>query len=289
MNPSDTQLAKANSSATAALYRQATDVAGLCRELALKKALTIGTRRFLPVEVWTTIAVAHGFIASIKEGSVKEVYRGDKLIGIQATAELKRQSDGAVLSTAEGFVGDDEVDWFGSHGEPIKKWSKRANKEVEMVIAKREDYAIRAMAQTRAVSRVCRTGFSHVVVMIDEKLSTTPYEEIANDSESVIEAETITPKSEGASAGTETKKPAPEVPREETLKLRAQFEGGKWQAVVLHFGKNKGTKLGVLEKPSLKWYADEWQPKPFGNKPVSQDDTLLRAALDVAAIEMNEV
>ncbi len=43
---------------------------------------------------------------------------------------------------------------------------------------KRPDYAIRAMAQTRAISRACRSAFAHVVVMIDASLSTTPAEEV---------------------------------------------------------------------------------------------------------------
>jgi hypothetical protein len=37
------------------------------------------------------------------------------------------------------------------------------------------------MAQTRAISRVCRSAFAFVVVLIDSDLSTTPAEEIAED------------------------------------------------------------------------------------------------------------
>jgi RNase H-fold protein (predicted Holliday junction resolvase) len=33
------------------------------------------------------------------------------------------------------------------------------------------------MAQTRAISRVCRSAFAHCVVLIDADLSTTPAEE----------------------------------------------------------------------------------------------------------------
>ena len=64
-------------------------------------------------------------------------------------------SDGIVLATAEGFVGDDEPMW-----------------------KKRPMYARRAMAQTRASSRVCRSAFAHVVVLIDKDLGTTPAEEM---------------------------------------------------------------------------------------------------------------
>lgn len=294
--------AKPDSTGALALYNQATNVAGLCKELAVKKALSIAGRRFLPVEVWTTIAVAHGCMASIERDSVKEIFRDGKLLGIRAIGILKRISDGAVLSEAEGFVGADEVDWYGSDGKPITRWSKKQDKEIQVIVEKRDDYAIRAMAQTRAVSRVCRTGFSHVVVMIDENLSTTPFEEVSNGD--VFDLDDRERKHEGPPdapkpAATEEKKNSPEVPRDEAyLQERKQFEDGKWKSVVIHFGKNgpngeiaiakkkpKGLALGDLETSSLKWYVDEWQPKPFGRKPISEDDRLLRAALDVAEVE----
>jgi hypothetical protein len=69
-------------------------------------------------------------------------------------------SDGAEIARAEGFLGDDESVW-----------------------AKRPVYARRAMVQTRAISRACRSAFAHVVVLIDANLSTTPAEEIPFDGE----------------------------------------------------------------------------------------------------------
>ena len=39
------------------------------------------------------------------------------------------------------------------------------------------------MAQTRAISRVCRSAFAHCVVLIDAELSTTPAEEAEDASE----------------------------------------------------------------------------------------------------------
>jgi hypothetical protein len=67
--------------------------------------------------------------------------------------------DGAILGQAEGFVGTDEKMWAG-----------------------RPMYARRAMAQTRAISRACRSAFAHVVVAMNAghgtKYSTTPAEEV---------------------------------------------------------------------------------------------------------------
>jgi hypothetical protein len=79
--------------------------------------------------------------------------------GIAAVATIRRLSDGAVLGQAEGFVGEDEGMW-----------------------AKRPLYARRAMAQTRAISRACRSAFAHVVVAMNAGFgtnhSTTPAEEV---------------------------------------------------------------------------------------------------------------
>lgn len=55
---------------------------------------------------------------------------------------------------------------------------------------------------------------------------------------------------------------------------------GEWRNVVLHFGKNKGQSLGQLPANSLDWYAKEWQPKPYGDKGISEADVILRNALD---------
>jgi len=66
-----------------------------------------------------------------------------------------RVADGKLLVQAEGFVGDDEQTW-----------------------AKRPMFARRAMAQTRAISRACRSAFAFVVTLMDAGLETTPAEEM---------------------------------------------------------------------------------------------------------------
>ena len=129
-------------------YRQATDVAGMCKEIVVQTAITIQNRRYVRVEGWQAIAVAHGCVASSRD---VERIEG----GIRAIGEIRRGNDGMVLSTAEGFVGDDEAAW-----------------------GKRDEYAKRAMAQTRAISRACRSAFAHVVVMMNAGLETTPAEEV---------------------------------------------------------------------------------------------------------------
>jgi hypothetical protein len=139
-------------SSNAEVYRASTDAAGLCRDIVLRTAQNIQGRKYVKVEGWQAIAIAHGCVAS-----ADNVERLDEehSPGFRAIGTIRRMSDGAEIARAEGFVGDDEPMW-----------------------AKRPVYARRAMAQTRAISRACRSAFAHVVVLIDADLSTTPAEEV---------------------------------------------------------------------------------------------------------------
>lgn len=132
-------------------YRMSTDAANICGAIVKATAQSIQGKKYVKVEGWQAIAIAHGCTASSRD---VEVIDG----GIRAIGEIRRMTDGFVIATAEGFVGDDEKMWSG-----------------------RPMYARRAMAQTRAISRACRSAFAHVVVMIDASLSTTPAEEMGWD------------------------------------------------------------------------------------------------------------
>lgn len=144
-------------------YRMSTDAAGISKAIVLKTAMEIQGRKYVKVEGWQAIALAHGCTASSCN-----VERVDG--GFRATGQVRRMDTGAVIAEAEGFVGEDEPVWFG--GEVTDRWGKKK------VHPKRADYAIRAMAQTRSISRACRSAFAHVVVMMDANLQTTPAEEV---------------------------------------------------------------------------------------------------------------
>lgn len=148
MSPQDANLPATTPQANVEAYRQSTNAAHLCGEIVKATAQVIQGKRYVKVEGWQAIAIAHGCTASSRD---VEVIEG----GIRAMGEIRRMSDGFVIATAEGFVGDDEKMW-----------------------ASRPMFARRAMAQTRAISRACRSAFAHVVVMIDKSLSTTPAEEM---------------------------------------------------------------------------------------------------------------
>lgn len=138
-------------------YRASTDAAGMCREIVMRTAKNISGRKHVSVEGWEAIAIAHGCAASALD--VQRV-NDEGMGGFKCVGVVRRMSDGQEIARGEGFLGDDE-----------QMWSKRAV------------YARRAMCQTRAISRACRSAFAHVVVMIDQGLSTTPAEEMMVDAE----------------------------------------------------------------------------------------------------------
>jgi hypothetical protein len=142
------QLTVTNGNGVSTHIRQATDVAGACRAIVKETCQRIGQKDYVRVEGWQAIAVAHGCVASARD--VERLEDGYRCIG-----EVKRMDNGQVISSAEGFLGDDEPMW-----------------------EKRPTYAKRAMCQTRAISRACRSAFAHIVVLIDKSLSTTPAEEV---------------------------------------------------------------------------------------------------------------
>lgn len=154
-----------------AQMRVANDVAAVCGEIVKKTAISIQGKQYIRVEGWESIACAYGCVA----GS-RDVERTPD--GYRAVGELRRIQDGVLIATSEGFVGTDEIKWFGGEKDV---WDKVERQMVRKTIPKRDDYAIRAMAQTRAISRVCRSAFAHVVVLIDASLSTTPAEEIPDE------------------------------------------------------------------------------------------------------------
>lgn len=183
----------------AALMRRSTDVASVCKAIVLKTALTISGRKYVKVEGWEAIASAHGCLASAQD--VERVEPPDG--GYRAIAVLRRIADGQELARAEGFVGDDE-----------KTWAQRAV------------YARRAMAQTRAISRVCRAAFAHVVVLMDANLETTPAEEVPSD---------------GFPTEVEEVRGEPDAP-------------ARTDEPVMGFGSCKGQSPSAMTTKDLQWY-----------------------------------
>ena len=227
----------------AALEMQKTNnVAEVCRDIVTKTAITIQNKKYVQVEGWQSIATAHGCVA----GSEAPVYIDGPDKGYQAKGYITHIATGNVISTAYGFVGDDEVMW-----------------------ANRPAYAKQAMAQTRAISRACRSAFAHVVVLMEEGLEVTPAEEVPAD-------------------GFKNKDYNPTSAKQHVRDIVANNnQNGHWSAHVIPFGKNKDKSLGELSPNSIKWYYNEYQPKeyPAGSGKFSDGDLALRKALDEWGVE----
>lgn len=125
------------------------NVAELCKEIVKATSVKIGEAKHVAIDGWQSIAAAFGMTAGTDEPQRVEG-------GWRCKATLKRDSDGAIISTAYGFVGDDEELWMG-----------------------RKQHAREGMVQTRASSRVLAQKFRWVVTLMKvEGLKTTPAEEM---------------------------------------------------------------------------------------------------------------
>lgn len=219
-------------------HRQATDVAGLCKGIVLKTAQNIQGRKYVRVEGWQSIANAYGCVASARD--VERVETGFRAIG-----QVRDMKTGTVIAEAEGFVGDDERTW-----------------------SKRDEYAKRAMAQTRAISRACRSAFAFIVTYMDAGLETTPAEEVPHDGFADAAPRPVAYKRPTAPAPratdedvidvvaervSEPAKVAPLFPKRKKQPAAAMDEGADWEPATLL---EKSTKSGQGAKgPWTVWKA----------------------------------
>lgn len=245
------------------LMRRATDVAGVCREIVMRTAQSIpgSDRKHVKVEGWESIAAAYGYCAG--SGAVEAEERNGVLVGFKSKGVLRRLSDGVVVAEAEGFVGEDEPLWAGGGH----------NRKTGKPYDRRPEFARRAMAQTRAISRVCRGAFAFVVTLIDNKLSTTPAEEM--DGITPVEGNTNPPapaKSLGEKLGVPQSVGAAaaqhaEAPPHTDADFRPDASPSRPAHVptsppthdrnaAFAFGRDKGVIVADLSEASLKWYSD---------------------------------
>lgn len=273
---------------SAELVRQSTDVAGLCKEIVLRTAIEIDRRKYVRVEGWQSIAVAHGCVPSARD--VERVEGGYRSVG-----ELRRMSDGQVIATAEGFVGEDEATWFGG---VTLAWDKVLRKKVEKTLPKRADYAIRAMCQTRAVSRVCRTAFAHVVVLMDAGLSTTPAEEVpAGGFQDDIAHEKAPDKPIGTPVT-----PIPPQKQVQEAEIHPDLDeatppdaeayqvpqtGWRSHPVPKFIKRYYPGTLGQMEEKDILWWAGSYVPKEYRGA-ISPADIEFRKVLDQAKAELGQ-
>lgn len=226
-----------------AQWRRTTDIASLVRSVVMQSTVTIQGRKYLTVAGFQAVANAFGCVASARD--VERVEGGWRAIG-----EVKRMSDGMVLSTGTGFLGDDE-----------KVWQSRPQ------------FSKMAMAQTRACGRALRAAFAFMAPVIDGNLQTTPAEEY----EIVAQQNTVDPPApvvRGGAALTNALRPssptmsstaAPrhaEPPPHEDADFRPSSSPPRAQATTathdqnfaFRFGNEKGVPLRAISESGLKFY-----------------------------------
>lgn len=260
------------------LYRQSTDIASICKEMAVRCAVEIQGRRYIPVEVWQAIATAHSCVASSKD--VQWVDKTEHSAGgFRAIGEIRRMSDGAIISAAEGFVGDDETTWFGGEVEKDEWVNKRkTGNKIKVTLPKRPDYAIRAMCQTRAMSRAGRSAFAHVVVLMNAGLDTAPAEE--------AEADNIDYGSGHHRAPVQPRGEGDEIPMKHTTDPAPEIYSTNWRDLLNAAADPLGRyykPVGQLSTVYLKWFREDpkgvyanWKARPQDEIPG------LRSAIEFA-------
>lgn len=145
-----------------AVVSRASEIATTLAEIVEKRKLyvVIRQRKFVRVEGWSTLGAMLGVLP--REVEVLERDNGD----FEATVELVRASDGAIIGRGSAICGLDEKTW-----------------------ANRPRYARRSMAITRATGKAFRLGFAWIIQLAGYE--TTPAEEM----DGVIEGEVVTKRS----------------------------------------------------------------------------------------------
>lgn len=143
-------------------------------------------RKFVHVEGWETLGAMLGIVAREVAGSVIEHDNGD----FEASVELIRVSDGAIIGYGSALCGCDEVDRNGK-----QTWGSRAR------------YARRSMAVTRAAGKAFRLSLSWIMKLAGYE--PTPAEEMQDQGPqwTITESASSTPQS---GATSEPQKPTSE-------------------------------------------------------------------------------
>jgi len=110
------------------------------------------------VEWWTTVGATLSLSPYVLPDSVKPILKNDQIIGYHARAEVRdiRFNPPKTITAAEAMCTKEENNWKN-----------------------RDEHALKSMAQTRAVSKAYRLGFSFLAVLAG--LQPTPAEEMDFD------------------------------------------------------------------------------------------------------------
>jgi len=145
-----------------ALIQQASEIATELARIIKDRRLTsrIRNKEFVHVEGWSTMGAMLGVLPREVTDQTRRLDDGS----YEATVELIRINDGAVIGRASAICGMDEKDGKGK-----LTWANRA------------EYARRSMAVTRATGKAYRLGFSWIMALAGYE--PTPAEEMVDTPE----------------------------------------------------------------------------------------------------------
>lgn len=228
------ELGVVSASSPAQLVARATEAANALAGVIEDKKLfaMISGRKFVKCEGWTTLAAMMGVLPREATMTLRDTG------AYEATVELVRISDGAVLTRASAECGPDEPTWKN-----------------------RAAYARRSMAATRATSKACRLAFSWVMALAGYEV--TPLDEMPPE-------EVHPPKTEKAGRGQSPvgrpKDASIVTPPVQSLEeFPKQLEGGEPDPTdpgekLMPVGAHKNAKLKVLSSKIL-MDAKDWMQR----------------------------
>lgn len=137
------------------VIQRASEIATQLADIVDKRNLytKISGKKFVRVEGWTTLGAMLGVLPRELRCYPMQNVEGGPINGYEAEVELIRASDGAVIGRGSAICTRDEKNW-----------------------AKRDDFAIRSMAITRATGKAYRLGFSWIMTLAGYE--PTPAEEM---------------------------------------------------------------------------------------------------------------
>ena len=178
------QLGTLQLSSPADVIHQASTIAAELAKIIKDRSLSrkISNKEYVYVEGWSTMGAMMGLVArEAPDSPPKLTVADDGYEEYEATAEIVRMSDGAIVGRASAIVGTDEQNWQN-----------------------RPRNARRSMALTRATGKAFRLGFSWIMQLAG--YAATPAEEM--DAMDAIEGEfTDAPTQSKPKRKTTTKKP----------------------------------------------------------------------------------
>lgn len=133
-----------------------------------KKPVIFNGEQYLEFEDWMTVARFYGLSVKVSKTAFVD-FGGVK--GYEAVADVIRNTDGMIISSADGMCLNDEPNWSTRPKFEFINGQRKKTEEIPVPL-----FQLRSMAQTRACSKALRNVLAWVVVLGGFK--PTPAEEM---------------------------------------------------------------------------------------------------------------